>query len=74
MFTLKMSLTKRHLKNFFFQKFFGDNNTYRVKRNALKSGVVAQFVRFVPEEWNVAPKLRVEIYGIPSNPFPGNNL
>ena len=55
-----------------FQKFTTAGNYYGPKMNSLNGGVVAQFVRFYPEEWQLSPCMRVEIYGEPANPFPGN--
>lgn len=57
---------------FTLQKFDNAGQHYHVTKNNLNSGVVAQFVRFLPETWHRSPCLRVEIYGTRAQPFPGN--
>ncbi|XP_078352789.1 uncharacterized protein LOC144637600 [Oculina patagonica] len=68
-FALHLSLNGTHWTEFE-RKFYTAGNYHRAKRNYLNGDVVAQFVRFYPKEWHLSPCMRLEIYGIPANPFP----
>ncbi|KAL9951704.1 hypothetical protein ACROYT_G044426 [Oculina patagonica] len=68
-FAIHLSLNGTHWTEFE-RKFYTAGNYHRAKRNYLNGDVVAQFVRFYPKEWHISPCMRLEIYGIPANPFP----
>ncbi|XP_068727262.1 uncharacterized protein [Montipora capricornis] len=72
-YTLQLSMNGIEWKDYE-KKFSGNVLPYRVTKNDLNSGVVAQFVRFLPDEWHDYPVLRVEVYGTHASPFPAPTM
>ncbi|KAJ8307535.1 hypothetical protein KUTeg_015619 [Tegillarca granosa] len=45
--------------------FNGNSNAQQVEYKSLKYPIIARYVRFHPERWNMVISLRVEVYGCP---------
>ncbi|XP_071101429.1 neurexin-4-like [Haliotis cracherodii] len=51
------------------EMFVGNDNGWKIVQNTLHYPIVARYVRFNPQRWNMFISLRMEIYGCLFNPY-----